>query len=155
MKKICLVLLTALMIILPVFAQASDSHQTTLNYEVGESYTWQAPADITFTTNINNESKAGTVQVTSNVIGAGKKLVISIDSNEDFLMTAASGSDTRAYKVFAGQTEKAAGASVLEVLAGTNTGSQELSFQLQSVSVQKAGVYSGTCNFSAAIENAS
>jgi hypothetical protein len=153
MKKICLILLAALVLVCPVFA-SENTHQTTLTYEVGEAYTWTAPAAITFVTNSNNDVEAGTVSVTSNVIAAGKKLQIKIDSGEDFLMTLTGGSDTRSYKVLIGETEKEAGDVVLEVLAGTNTGSQALNFALQSVSVQKAGTYSGTCNFVAAVVDA-
>lgn len=141
-------MLAGTMTTIPAKAANTTSDDTLISYTVSESYTWTAPADITFTTSANSETKSGTVSVTTNVIGSGKKLVISIDSNEDFLLTdTADSNNTRSYQIKKGTTVLTKGASVLEVAAGTNTGSQALDFVLQSVTVQKAGTYKGTANF--------
>ena len=153
MKKLLLVsLMTLLVCVLPV--AASNDHSTELSYTVEEAYEWSAPADITFTNNINSESKTGSVSVTQNIIAGNKKLQIKIASGEDFKLTSAAG-DFRTYQVKKGSDVLAAGAVVLEVASGVNTSSQELSFALQSAATQKAGTYTGICEFEAGIVSAS
>lgn len=138
-----------------LFAENTTSGETELSYTVAESYTWAAPADITFDQNANSNSKSGTFEVTENVIAYGKKLSIKIADDEDFkLVDTASPSNTRDYKITKGGAELAAGDVVLEVAAGTNTGTQDVSFELQSVGVQKAGTYTGTANFVSSIIDA-
>lgn len=125
---------------------ANDSANTTINYTVTEQYTWAAPATITFTS--SGTAQSGTINVTKNVIGAGKKLTIKIDASEDFLLKDTADNDnTRTYKIKKAGTALTAGGTVLEVPAGTNTASQALSFELDAVSVEKAGTYKGTANF--------
>lgn len=137
------------------FAENTTSGETNITYTVAESYTWTAPADITFDQNANTNAKAGTFEVTENVISYGKKLSIKIADDEDFkLVDTVSPSNTRDYKVMKEGSELAAGGVVLEVAAGTNTGTQEVSFELQSVGVQKAGTYTGTANFVSSIIDA-
>lgn len=70
--------------ITPVFADNETGKNTTINYVVAESYTWSAPADFSFTQNVNTESKNGTVSVTKNVIGSKKKIQIGVDPNATF-----------------------------------------------------------------------
>ncbi len=151
MKKLLVTISVLLCFLLVGVSAENDSTQ--LNYTVESSYTWAAPANITFQNNINSEAKTGTLSVTENIIENGKKLHIIIDPAEDFLLTSTAG-DTRTYVVKKGSSPLAAGATVIDVLAGTNTGSQELSFELQSVTTQKAGTYTGVCNFVASIVNA-
>lgn len=141
--------------ITPVFADNETGKNTTINYVVAESYTWSAPADFSFTQNVNSESKNGTVSVTKNVIGSKKKIQIGVDPNATFeLADTADATNKRTYtlkKNDASQTALAKGSTVLEVNAGTNTGSQGVIFGLNGVSVQKAGTYNGTLNFTAKI----
>lgn len=139
----------------PVFADNETGKNTTVKYVVAESYTWSAPASFSFTDNINTESKNGTVSVTKNVIGSKKKIQIGVDPNAVFeLADTADANNKRTYTLKKNDTNKTAlakGSVVLEVNAGTNTGSQGVIFGLNSVSVQKAGTYKGTLNFTAKI----
>lgn len=139
----------------PVFAANETGKNTTVEYNVTESYTWTAPADFSFTKNVNAENKNGTVQVTKNVIGSKKKLQISLDPNAAFVLTdAANAGNTRTYTLKKGDANGTAlskGAVVLEVNAGTDKGSQGLTFGLNSAGVQKAGTYKGTLKFVSAI----
>lgn len=141
-----------------VFADdtSTDDHTTNINYEVGESYKWQAPADLIFTKNVDNEVLTGSVSVLENIIEAGKTLVISIGPDEDFKLTSAEGAQ-RDYKVNKEAEVLSAGSKVLSVPSGTYDGAQDLDFELQGVVSgnisQKAGIYTGTLNFAATLEN--
>lgn len=140
-----------------VFADdtSTDDHTTNINYTVEESYKWQAPADLIFTKNIDNEVLTGSVSVLENIIEATKTLVISIGPGEDFKLTSAEGA-TRDYTVSKDSEVLSAGSRVLLVPSGTYSGAQDLDFELQGVvsgnTSQKAGVYTGTLNFVANIE---
>lgn len=130
----------------PIYAENNTSDDTQISYTVTEQYTWTAPAAITFSS--NSDTKSGTMSVTKNVIGYGKKLQIKIADDEDFkLVDSADASNTRTYKIKKGSTVLNKGGVVLEVASGTNTSSASLTFAIDSVSVEKAGSFSGTANF--------
>ncbi|MDY2731299.1 MAG: hypothetical protein SOV49_03220 [Erysipelotrichaceae bacterium] len=137
----------------PVLAtdNSTDDHLTNISYTVDETYKWAAPADITFDLNSNTNEKTGTLEVTENVIAGGKKLQIKITDGQEFKITSAEGIK-RDYTV-TGATAGAlsVGSVALEVNAGTNTGSDTLTFALQEVAVQQAGTYTGVLNFESAI----
>lgn len=149
--------IATLMCLSPVFAAdtSTDDHSTNLNYTVEQSYKWTAPADITFATNIDTETKSGTVTVIENIIAGNETLKISIDSNAVFQIESAEHS-IRNYKVLKDSDELSAGSLVLEVPSGTNEATQDLNFVLQGVvkdnTSQVAGAYTGTLNFVANIE---
>lgn len=133
---------------------SEDDHSTNLNYEVEESYKWEAPADIIFTNNIDAEAKGGTVKVLENIIAGDKTLIISIGSSENFKITSAEGVE-RDYRVKKDSEVLSAGSRVLIVPSGTNDGQQDLSFELQGIITgnlaQQAGTYTGTLNFEATL----
>ena len=136
-------------------AAEDDNKSTNVNFTVSSSYTWSAPSDITFTTDAATDTKEGTVSVTKNVIPGDKKLRITVASSQaNFNITSAEGA-VRSYALKKGQTVLAAGNTVLDVVAGTNTGSQALTFNLLADANVKAGTYTGTCTFTAAIVDAS
>lgn len=141
--------------IMPIMAEDTQSNKsTTINYEVAETYDWTVPASVTFTDN-GTTAKTGTVSVTKNVIGYGKILVISIDSNEDFaLKDSTESKNTRTYKVFvgSGSTALAKAGEVLKTPAGTNTSNVSLTFKLDSISVEKSGSYSDTLAFNSVVK---
>lgn len=160
MKKILTLGLSLAMIaslgVTNVFAadNSTDDHVTNITYEVGETYKWTAPADITFTMNSNNlDVKTGTLSVEENVIAGDKRLSISVN-DQDFKVVTPAGAE-RTYKIYKGSdnsgTEVLRNTEVLTVANGVNTGSQQLAFELQNVSVLQAGVYSGTVGFTASI----
>lgn len=143
----------------PVLAEDKTStngaNSTTVNYVVTESYTWAAPANFSFTKNVNAENKSGTVAVTKNVIASKKKVQIKVADDAVFkLADTSNAANTREYTLKKGDasgTALSAGSVVLEVNAGTNTGSQALTFGLKSVGVQKSGNYAGTLKFQSSV----
>lgn len=168
------------------------SEATKVLYKVTESYAWSIPATIDFGENAGPESKTrvvdanletgnGTVagatngtapkiMVTKNVIGAGKKLQITVDTNftdtngefyvETPEMTKTGPSTTKFEKLYytitkpatTGDPEKKLTGTeneVLSVPSGTNTAKQELVFTLTTTSAtaEKAGTYEGHVAF--------
>ena len=156
-KKYFVTSMATLMCLSPVFAADTpeDDHLTNLSYTVDQSYKWSAPADITFTTNIDRESKTGAISVTENIIAGNETLKISIASDAVFQIKSKEDS-IRNYKVLKDSDELSAGSLVLEVPSGRNEATQDLNFELQSVksgnTSQVAGTYTGTLNFVANIE---
>lgn len=137
--------------ILPV---AAEEKTTTINYTVDQSYAWTVPAKVTFTKN-GDTTQTGKVDVSQNVIGYGKTLAITVGGTEDFtLKDSADAANTRKYQVFVNgaTTAIAKGGSVLNVAAGTNTGSASLKFALDKITVEKSGSYTDTLAFAAAIK---
>lgn len=158
-KKYLVASLSMLMFLSPVFAadNSTDDHETNIRYEVEESYKWSAPADITFTSNIDTETKTGTVSVIENIIPGDATLKISIGPDEVFKLTSDEGIK-RDYKVLKESDELAASSLVLAVASGVNEATQDLNFALQGVVngniSQVAGTFRGTLNFVANIESA-
>lgn len=138
------------------------SKSTTVTYEVQQGYEWSVPTEIKFTADSDSVTTSGTtgatqdVQVTKNVIPNGKNLVISV-TNTDFKIATTDGASLN-YKVSVKGTDgqftelKNGNLNVLSVAAGTNTGSATLKFDLTKDSVEKAGNYSGTVSYSAAVK---
>ena len=142
-------------------ADANTGKETTVNYEVKESYTWSVPTEITFTSNKTTITTSGTtgatqdVLVTQNIIPNDKKLVISV-TNNDYKIQTAEGAILN-YKVSVKgpgdqyneltSTKK----DVLSVDAGTNTGSATLKFELTKDHFEKAGTYTGTVSYTSAL----
>lgn len=137
--------------VLPVAADNDGSKTTTINYTVTEAFAWSVPASVTFAKN-GDATQTGTVTVTKNIIGSGKTLRIAINGDEDFtLKDGADASNTRKYQAFVGSstTALAKGGSVLNVAAGTNSGSAAMKFTLDTATVEKAGTYTDTLAFTA------
>lgn len=73
---------------LPVFAAengtTNTSDQTKVKYTITEGYTWTVTPEITFASDNSDadESKTGTITVSKNIIAYGKKLQISVKSDE-------------------------------------------------------------------------
>lgn len=171
---------------------------TQIRYKVTESYMWSVPATIDFGVNAgeNNTStvnatldkdKPGTkadndgtgkwkgtaprIVVSKNVIGVGKKLQITVDTeghtatsyeNGKFYVEPA-GTNERLYFTITkpaatgGTEQELTGTDneVLRVPSGTNTANQELVFTLTTTSetAEKAGDYEGYVAFSSKIVN--
>ena len=169
---------------------------TQIRYKVTESYMWSVPATIDFGVNAgeNNTStvnatldkdKPGTkadndgtgkwkgtaprIVVSKNVIGVGKKLQITVDTeghtatsyeNGEFYVEPA-GTNERLYFTITkpaatgGTEQELTGTDneVLRVPSGTNTANQELVFTLTTTSetAEKAGDYEGYVAFSSKI----
>ena len=159
---------------------------TDVLYEVSEGYIWNIHAAIDFGDDAGVASTAAqltvedqTVAVTRNIIGDGKKLQITIDAyscsddqgtkKTDHVFQVANGNSQLAYTV-TGDTAGAlvcnGGAAgngvVLEVNAGTNQGSEDLTFVLATNRLvggssdllsEVAGSYYGKVAYTAAIVN--
>ena len=139
--------------IVPVAAENNPSDSTNIGYLVTQQYEWNIPTSIQFIDNSNTDTKQLTVSVTKNIIESKKSLHIALASDSTFkIADTESPSNTRDYTVKSGSTAYSKGDDVLLVPSGTNTGSKVLDFTLQSVSVQKAGVYKGTVSFASSVK---
>ena len=163
-KKITLLLLVTLLIS-SILVFADDNNTADVNYHVDSGYTWEIHTTIDFgsneginetvdvTAHLSDNTQAG-VRVTENIIPDAKKLVINIDDNQVFTISSGNTSLNYVVKKTSNGDALTAGANVLEVLSGTNTGSQPLYFTLTTGSgtAEVAGTYTGTITYSARIE---
>lgn len=149
MKKFYTILLAAMCLFTTISAETSqpsssgESGTTQVKYNVASSFTWEIHTDIDFgknagvnqtvnkTAELSDDSLLG-VRVNSNVIPDSTKLVISMDSNNTFKVV--NGNTSLSYTVSktSGGDALEASDSILEVPAGTNTGSQALYFELDT-----------------------
>lgn len=162
--------------IMPVMADGNNTTTvsgttgtTTATYTVTSSYQWTVPTNITFTDENNGTAQTGTVAVTENVISDNNKLKITISGNGGGDGTAAVNTDQ--FRVSNGNhylnytvakssdsISLNAGSSVLEVAAGTNTGSQELTFTLDTSpkgtdTAKVSGTYTGKIIYTASVDS--
>ena len=150
---------------------------TTVKYEVTEGYTWSIPAVIDFgkdagvnKTNVNGTAKTtdgaatdSKVSVTKNVIAEGKKLQITAKGSGTegaFTIKSKDGNGSKeltyTIKVDSAAGAISAGASVLDVPAGTNTKDAKLTFTLSTTedAAETAGSYQGTVTYTASVVDA-
>ncbi len=140
-----------------------DTKSANLNYQVTEGYTWSIHSDVDFgkdagtnQTVVGTMKETNTVAVTKNIIGDGKKLNITVaGSGTTGAFTIANGNTVLAYDVAAGGDAVQTGETVLDVAAGTNKASKEMSFTLHTTTdeAEVAGSYAGTVTYTAAIVN--
>lgn len=161
----------------PAFALAADINgtsaatttgETQVKYVVAEGYTWSVPAEIDFGQNkganstqvtVTADGKSGNPQaisVTKNVIAKGKMLQITAEgtgTNGAFTISTTDGA-TLSYAVKAGSAPVTPKTTpVLAVLAGTDTGSADLTFTLTTANgtSEVAGNYTGKVTYTAAV----
>ncbi len=149
---------------LPVFAAEDSttkaSDQTKVKYNITEGYTWTVTPEITFTNDNTDadDSKEGTITVSKNIIAYGKKLQISVKSDEtDNSFKIANNDEKLTYTIKKDNTEIQSGGVALDVPAGTSSMTQNLTFTLsaaQKKAAKYAGEYSGTATFTAAVVDA-
>ncbi len=140
------------------FAENKTSDSTTVNYTVEEAYTWSVPSEVTFTageggnvvTADGEDTNPQKVKVENNVIANTKKLQIALGSNQTFKIISKEGA-ALSYKVTKNSSDLRSDSVVLEVVAGTNTGEQALTFTLTKDEVEKAGTYTGTLSYTASV----
>lgn len=146
---------------------------TIVKYEVTEEYTWSIHSEIDFgkdnkvTGNDIVKDNNNTVSVSKNVIPDGKKLQITVKGNgggettdgSDTSFVIANGDTKLNYTVKAGNTDITTNVTpVLEVAAGTNTGSANMTFTLSTKNTTEnaaevAGSYVGKVIYTATIVN--
>ena len=136
-----------------------DKKSAELIYQVAEGYTWTIHSLVDFgdSKGINNTStvkKNAAIKVTRNVIGDGKKLSITLDPANDYKVH--NGNTALGYTVanaVDGTGILGAGAEVMKVNAGTNTGETPLQFKLSTTdgTSEVAGDYKGTIAYVASI----
>lgn len=136
----------------------TTSGETSVKYDVSEAYTWVVPSEIDFTnakdatvTTSGTSGNTQNVQVTKNVIENGKKLHIILDTTNTFKIISKEGAEL-SYTIKKDGNNLTAGSTVLDVEAGTATGSATLTFVLTKDTVEKAGNYTGTVAYSSSIE---
>ena len=140
---------------MPAFALAEegattpDTKSTNVNYTVEESYEWSVPSDVTFAGN-GDSKKAEAVKVTKNVIPNGQSLYINLGGGP-FEIRA--GIAQRTYTVTDPNGKQLSpGANVLAVPSGKSHDEKALTFNLDYLSVETAGIYTGTLTYEAKIE---
>ncbi len=155
-KLVAMAVATSMVVptIMPIMAE--DNKTTTATYEVTKSYEWTVPESLTFSTD-DKPTASSTVSVKKNVIGPTETLKITIKGNgggtggtavDDGFKVSNGENHYLTYEVTKSNATTNAnvksGESVLEVAAGTNIGSQELTFTLNNVSGTNAAKVSGT-----------
>lgn len=139
----------------------SETKSADVLYQVAEGYTWTIHSLVDFgdskgTENHSTVTKKDAIKVTRNVIPDGKKLSIKLDGDQnDYQVT--NGGTKLSYTVAndASGTNLISGSDeVMSVAAGTNTGSTDMQFKLETTSgtAEVAGDYTGTIAYIASIE---
>lgn len=139
----------------------SETKSADVLYQVAEGYTWTIHSLVDFgdskgTENHSTVTKKDAIKVTRNVIPDGTKLSIKLDgNNNDYQVT--NGGTKLSYTVAndATGTNLISGSDeVMSVAAGTNTGSTDMQFKLETTSgtAEVAGDYHGTIAYIASIE---
>ena len=136
----------------------STTENTTVKYEVTQGYEWTIHSEIDFGTSAGvNKTVAkenNAVSVNKNVIPDGKKLNITVKgSGNDGAFQIANGSTILNYTIKEGENDITTGKDVMNVAAGTNTDSKNLTFTLSTTNgtAEVAGNYTGTVTYTAAI----
>lgn len=144
---------------------AGNTRSTTLNYTVNESYEWSIHTAIDFkkdkdTNKTEVEGKVTDdteqkVKVTHNVIGEGKKLHITARGNGtgDTFSIKTGKSTVLNYAVKSGNGNVVVNGTVLDVNAGTDIGSTDMTFILstETKSAEIAGTYTGDIIYTASV----
>ena len=137
----------------------STTESTTVKYEVTQGYEWTIHSEIDFGTSAGVsktvERTGNTVSVTKNIIPDGKNLNITVagsGANGEFQIE--NGNTVLSYTIKDGDTEISKGGVVLNVAAGTNTDSKDLTFTLSTTTetAEVAGSYTGTVTYTASIK---
>lgn len=138
----------------------TTNEQTTVKYAVTEGYEWTIHSEINFDKDAGAGAKTvvkegNQVNVSKNVIPDGKTLNIAVKgsgNNGEFEI--ANGNTKLNYTIKDGTTNIVAGGDVLNLAAGTNTGSKDLTFTLTTTdkTAEVAGNYTGTVTYTASIK---
>lgn len=141
-----------------VFAAEPDTKQTQVEYEVTQGYEWTIHSDIDFGkdkgVSATVEKGNNIVSVSKNIIPDGKTLKITVKgSGTDGAYEIKNGNTTLNYKIKVGESEIATGGDVMNVGAGTNSASKDLTFVLTTGNgtAEVAGSYTGTVTYTASI----
>lgn len=137
----------------------STTEETTVKYAVTQGYEWTIHSEIDFGTDAGVSKtvtrESNTVSVKKNIIPDGKTLNITVKgsgTNGEFQIK--NGSTVLNYVIKDGDNEIATGKEVMNVAAGTNTDSKNLTFVLSTGTgtAEVAGNYTGTVTYTAAIK---
>ena len=135
-----------------------DTKSTNVKYAVTAGYEWTIHAEVDFGSDKgvkqNVAKENNTVSVNKNVIPDGKKLTITVaGSGESGAFTIASGNTKLNYTIKEGANSIVTRGTVMDVAAGTNAASKNLTFTLTTGngSSEVAGNYTGTVAYTAAI----
>lgn len=142
-----------------VLAAELDTKQTNVKYAVTQGYEWSIHTDIDFGkdagVNKTVTKETNTVSVTKNIIPDGEKLNITVKgSGENGEFQIVNGSTVLNYAIKDGKNEITTGGDVMNVAAGTDTASKDLTFVLTTGdgTSEVAGKYTGTVTYTAAIK---
>lgn len=146
MKKILLILMAAFVFV-PVAAE--ETKTTVVSYNVPESYTWAAPADINFGNDENIVDQTGQIIVENSILDVDSKLVIRLDTQEFNIQC---GTIKKAYRVSQHGETRNPGDTVFVLPSGITSGSKDIDFSLTERELVYSGTYTGTLNFKATVE---
>ena len=132
---------------------------TTVKYAVTAGYTWSVPSEIDFGTSAGigkTVDKTDSVSVSDCIIPDGQELKITVKgSGTENAFVVKNGSTELGYTIKVGDASNAltVGGTVLEVNAGTATGTASLKYTLSTTtgSAEVAGSYTGTATYTAEV----
>ena len=153
MKKVLSVIVAiALVAALGIFASAETAGEITVTYTAAESYVVTIPSSQSFSD--ASLSSSGTVSATA-LLEAGKTLKVTLNSANDFALVC--GESSIDYTVSREGAILENDACVLEVEAGSTSGSSELTFATTAddiASATVAGDHIDVVTFSCSLETA-
>ena len=136
----------------------STTESTTVKYAVTQGYEWTIHSEIDFGTDAGVSKTVtkenNTVSVSKNIIPDGKKLNITVKgSGDNGEFQIENGNTVLSYVIKSEDKEITTGGEVMNVVAGTNTGSKDLTFVLTTGTgtAEVAGDYAGTVTYTASI----
>lgn len=141
------------------FAADEPENEIEVKYQVEQTYEWTIHPEIDFGKNVGSKSSKEVanqhVEVTKNVLEEGKKLHIVVKGSgaDDAFSITNGGNEVLSYTINDGAADLAVGGTVLDVLAGTNTGDKALKFTLTTANrdAELAGSYTGTVTYTASV----
>lgn len=133
----------------------STSGETSLKYEVTQSYEWTVPKEIVF--DADTAEKTSEIKVTKNVIAENSKLQITAEGKDTtgnaFYIT--NGKTNLNYEIKSGDSKIDPKGVVLEVPSGTNTKDASLTFVLTKTATgntaEVPGSYKGNVTYTASV----
>lgn len=136
-----------------------QSKDTKVSYTTEASYSWTVPNEVVFLRqNKDDDNKiklsAGKVEILENRIENNYKVKVTVKGSGErggFTITDSTSNDTLSYEIYKGSDSNplSIGGEVLTLKAGYTGSSDELMFELDLGTNERAGNYSGTATFTA------
>ena len=156
MKKIFTLLLVALCTLLVAAPVAAETKDVYVQYVVEEEYEWSLPSGTDTTPKDIDDGTTSNfdIEITKNVIGSGKKLKITVTSQNDWYLVDTADANNKLPYDATGDRGSWKTNSVIEVAAGTNTASSVANFSITKANPEKAGTYKDKLTFTSEVVSA-